>query len=146
MTWGLALAATVPLCVWAVTPRAASFAPVVAATPDAAVADVADATPLDAQVFAINLWRDPPVHEQPKAAAPAKPVPATKTLQLELIGISRGAETLRANLYDARDDRIVIVGEGDRVRRFTISRITADVIEVSDGKKTYTLSLEGKPA
>lgn len=146
LTWSASIVVVVMLGVWAVAPRSTAFVPTsVLAPAKADPAANAAAAPLNADVFSVNLWRDPPAVVAARPAVRSVPVPAAQTLQLELLGITRRNTSLRANLYDSRDDRIVIVGEGDHVRRFTVNRITSDAIEMSDGRRTYKLTLEEGP-
>jgi hypothetical protein len=147
LTWSAAIAMVVMLGVWAVAPRSTAFVPTtVLAQAQADPAANAATAPLNADVFSVNLWRDPPAVVAAKPVVRSVPVPAAQTLQLELLGITRRNASLQANLYDSRDDRIVIVGEGDHVRRFTVNHITSDAVEMSDGRQTYTLALEEGPA
>ncbi len=147
LTWAAAIALVVMLGVWAATPRPTAFVPTnVLARAEADPAADAVAAPLNVDVFSVNLWRDPPVVVAAKPAARSVPPTATQALRLELLGITRRDVSLKANLYDSRDDRIVIVEEGDQVRGFTVSRITSGAVEMSDGRQTYTLALEEGPA
>ncbi len=137
----------VMLGVWAVAPRSTAFVPTSVLAPAQTAPDAkAAAAPLNADVFSVNLWRDAPAVVAAKPVVRSVPVPATQTLQLELLGITRRNASLQANLYDSRDDRIAIVGEGDHVRRFTVNRISSDAVEMSDGRQTYKLTLEEGPA
>jgi hypothetical protein len=104
---------------------------------------------IDPQVFTVKLWNPspppPPATPAPETLA-AKPELA-KPLRLQLIGIiteGSGSDggTHRAAVYDPDTDRLLIVASGDRIAEHTITEVTSNTVELSDGRNTRTLSLK----
>jgi hypothetical protein len=95
---------------------------------------------IDARAFAsAKLWNPvppPPQTEIQIAREPPKPP------RLQLIGIINEDGVLRAALYDQDDDRLFIVASGERIKNHTITHITSNGIEISDGHTTHELRLE----
>ncbi|MEE9128649.1 MAG: hypothetical protein V3T84_01420 [Phycisphaerales bacterium] len=102
-------------------------------------------TPIDDQdhrfdqgAFVVRLWNPPP--EARNALVAGRTAPPPKPLRLQLIGIIDDGRQLRAALYDPETDRLLILGDGDHVRQHTIT-ITADAVELADGRVTHRLTL-----
>ena len=94
----------------------------------------------DQSAFAVRLWNPPPPPEARNALVAGQTAPPPKPLRLQLIGIIDDGRQLRAALYDPEADRLLIVGDGDRVKQHTIT-ITADAVELADGRVTHRLTL-----
>ena len=95
----------------------------------------------DQSAFAVRLWNPPPPPPEARNALVAgQTAPPPKPLRLQLIGIIDDGRQLRAALYDPETDRLLIVATGDRVKQHTIT-ITADAVELADGRVTHRLTL-----
>ena len=95
----------------------------------------------DQSAFVVRLWNPPPPPPEARNALVAgRTAPPPKPLRLQLIGIIDDGRQLRAALYDAEADRLLIVVTGDRVKQHTIT-ITADAVELADGRITHRLTL-----
>ena len=95
---------------------------------------------IDQSAFVVRLWNPPPPPEARNALVAGRTAPPPKPLRLQLIGIIDDGRQLRAALYDPETDRLLIVATGDRVKRHTIT-ITADAVELADGRVTHRLTL-----
>lgn len=93
----------------------------------------------DQGAFVVRLWNPPPP-EARDALVAGRTAPPPKPLRLQLIGIIDDGRQLRAALYDPEADRLRIVGDGDKVKQHTIT-ITADAVELADGRVTHRLTL-----
>lgn len=96
---------------------------------------------IDASVFDVALWTPPPAPVVKDAVAVAPPPPP---LKFQLLGIS-GDDTkdspLRAALYDPDTDRVILIGQGERLSSFTVRALTNEAIEFVDGARIERLSL-----
>ncbi len=92
----------------------------------------------DQGAFVVRLWNPPP--EARNALVAERTPPPPKPPRLQLIGIIDDGRQLRAALYDPETDRLLIVTTGDRVQQHTIT-ITADAVELADGRVTHRLTL-----
>ena len=63
------------------------------------------------------------------------------TGRFQLIGIINDGGPLKAALYDPDTDRLLIVTSGDRIKQHTVTAISAEMIEMSDGRSTTRLTL-----
>ena len=89
--------------------------------------------------FVVRLWNPPPPEARNRRLA-EQTAPPPKPLRLQLIGIIDDGRQLRAALYDPETDRLLIVATGDQVKQHTIT-ITADAVELADGRVTHRLTL-----
>lgn len=92
----------------------------------------------DQGAFVVRLWNPPP--EVRDALVDGQTAPPPKPPRLQLIGIIDDGRQLRAALYDPEADRLLIVATGDRVKQHTIT-ITADAVELANGRATHRLTL-----
>lgn len=98
----------------------------------------------DQGAFVVRLWNPPPP-EAPPDARDALVAGRAAPLRLQLIGIINDGRQLRAALYDPETDRLLIVATGDHVKQHTIT-ITADAVELADGRVTHRLTLRKDPS
>ena len=91
----------------------------------------------DQGAFLVRLWNPPP---PPPGARDALVAGRAAPPRLQLIGIIDDGRQLRAALYDPEADRLLIVATGDHVKQHTIT-ITADAVELADGRVTHRLTL-----
>lgn len=104
----------------------------------------ADQPPFTADVFNATIWVDPPAPPAPTIATriePAAPV------HLQLIGIVTepvpdGTPSRLAAIYDAGEDRLHIVANGETVERFSVIEIGVLAVRVTDGRREWELALE----
>lgn len=99
--------------------------------------------PIDRRVFEARLWNPPPAQatpEQPDRPVAKRPEP----VRFQLIGIIDDGGPLQAALYDPQTDRLLIVRSGDRIKQHTITAVTADGVELSDGRSVSRLTLREK--
>jgi hypothetical protein len=98
--------------------------------------------PLDLAAFHAPLWVVPP--PPPPPAAPAPPPPP---LKLQLIAIVREGEGYKAALYDPDQDKLFIVGTGERIAGRIIEEVRAGDLTIQDHGISRTLALksEGQP-
>ncbi|MEE8154271.1 MAG: hypothetical protein V3T53_04850 [Phycisphaerales bacterium] len=92
----------------------------------------------DQGAFVVRLWNPSP--PPPPEVRDALVAGRTAPLRLQLIGIIDDGRQLRAALYDPEADRLLIVTTGDRVQQHTIT-ISADAVELADGRVTHRLTL-----
>ena len=97
--------------------------------------------PIDPKVFAANLWNPPP---PPVVATKPQPPEAPKPLNLQLIGIINEDGRLKAALYDMDGDRMLIVGDGDKVNQHVVKSVTEKSVELTDGRSVQRLTLSGE--
>jgi hypothetical protein len=141
-TWVVASAAIALCAWWAALPLQGPARPeatLVLASPSSAPLA---ATPkhIDPQAFAVRLWNAPPAasgSQEGQHEATGSPTP----VQFALIGIIHEGGQLKAALYHAQTDRVLIVTNGDRIGRHTVTQISASTVEVSDGRLTSRLKL-----
>jgi hypothetical protein len=92
-------------------------------------------------VFAsAKLWNPLPKPPSENESQVAKEEP--KPLRLELIGIIREGGTWRAAVYDKDHDQLLIVGSGETIHQYQVTKITSGGIELSDGRSTQRLDLQ----
>jgi hypothetical protein len=108
--WLVAGTLLVPLSVWALWPDAARH-PAVATLPAAAKPQTSQPMPvrppLRIAAFDAPLWTLDP----PPAVPPAPPT----LLRLQLVGMVREGNTLKAVIYNQETDELVVVAPGERV-------------------------------
>lgn len=93
----------------------------------------------DLNVFAARLWNPPQAPAETVAETPQPPKP----LNLQLIGIiHEGTDVRSAAVYDVDSDRLFILSNGDQIRGQTVQSITAQGIELTDGRFTQRLMLK----
>ncbi len=95
---------------------------------------------IDPRVFAARLWNPPPTEvalKEREASVANRPKP----IRFQLIGIINENGQLRAALYDPDTNRVLIVKSGDRIDELTVTAVTAESVELSDGKTTSRLAL-----
>lgn len=101
----------------------------------------------DINAFRAPLWIAPP---PPPPAAPviaAKPEPPPPPLKLQILAIVRDGETDRALLYDPDTDKPIWVSSGQSIGTRTVEHVTAEGVEIREGKLLRTLALRSdKPA
>ena len=98
--------------------------------------------PLDRSAFTAKLW-NPPLPEVSNEATAQRTIP-TKPLRLQLVGIIDDGQSLRAAVYDPETDRLLILASGERVQKHTVTSITADAIELANGRSSHRLTLREK--
>ncbi len=145
-TWLVGAAAVAVCALWAVGPFRIPSAPNVRLIPptEDAIAVDADVVPIDESAFLALLWNVPPTPAtvEPAERDPATPEPA---MRYQLIGITRDRGRLFAVLYDPEADRLLTVGDGDRIRHHTVTAISESEVELSNGRSTRRLTLrEGR--
>ena len=93
----------------------------------------------DKSAFTAKLWnpRSPEVSNEVVAQ---RTVPS-KLLRLQLVGIIDDGQSLRAAVYDPETDRLLILASGERVHHHTVTSITADAIELANGRSSHRLTL-----
>ncbi len=147
LTCVLGLLALGGAAVWAFVPLPSQELPAAGWEPPAPVQPVPGQRrpAIDRSAFAAAIWnpvvaRDAPEQAQASAAEQARP------LRIQLIAIiDEGDGRLRAALYDAERDRLLIVASGDRVGGHTVTSVAAGVVELSDGRSARRLALrEGR--
>jgi len=107
--------------------------------------------PIDASVFRTMLWPLEPVApgsdiapDEPAKAAGAEPSPRGSDAgsSLVLIGVLEEREGLRAAIYDAESDKLIIAKGGSSVRTLRVMAISRDGVRLSDDVSTFWLALE----
>jgi hypothetical protein len=98
--------------------------------------------PLNLAAFRAPLWVVPP--PPPVAAAPPPPPPP---LKLQLVAIVREGEVCKAALYDPDQDKLFIVGKGERIAGRIIEEVRAGDLTIRDHgvNRTLALKTEGQP-
>lgn len=103
-------------------------------------------TPYPAEAFRVVLW--PPTAsgaaDQLALSTTQAPVkPPDYVLVAILSDPGRGGEQggWEAVLYDPEQDRLRTVATGDKLGRFEVSRVDAEVVHLSDGKTNHELRL-----
>lgn len=98
--------------------------------------------PIDPRMFAVKLWNPPVIAETPGDSASAANSPPPASVKLQLIGIIRESlqpdnatapVVYRAALYDADQDRLMIVEDGERIGDLTVRIVAGRCVELSDG-------------
>ncbi|MCH8342415.1 MAG: hypothetical protein IH983_00320 [Planctomycetes bacterium] len=95
---------------------------------------------IDLVAFAARLW-NPPLPQETDQQRQSKSAQRQELIRLQLIGIINDGGALKAALYDPDTDRLLIVRSGDRIRRHTVTAISAEGVELSDGRSTTRLTL-----
>jgi hypothetical protein len=102
--------------------------------------------PIDAGIFAVNLWNLPPALSATSAES-TLPSPPAKPLNVQLIGIITEDGVAKAALYDADNDRLLIVDDGQTIGDRTLRIVEADSlggsagVEINDGLTKQVLLL-----
>lgn len=94
---------------------------------------------VDPGAFLAVLWHDPspPEDETDEQQQPTRPEP--EPLRVQLVAIIDDNGRRQAALYDERDDRIVVVADGEKLRDHDV-RVTADAVEfIRDGRSQHLL-------
>ena len=150
MLWCLAAPMFVAAAWWALAPLGTTLdddGPQLAlddskATPGGEAGDLPGHS-TDPNTFAINLWAPTPPPPPPTAQAATATPP--QPLNIQLIGIITDAQDGRAiqkaALYDADEDRLLIVADGERVRDHLVRVLAGGVVELSDGRSSRRLML-----
>ena len=135
----------VGLCAtWALFPVRGQDQP---GTPTTLIEPVAQAPPdgpsvgIDKKAFAVQIWNPAPGSEPQPAQSEAKAPQSLKPPPLTLIAIIDEGGARRAALYNANADRILVVKPGDQIDRYTVTAISADAVELSEGESTTRLRL-----
>ncbi len=102
-----------------------------------------EADTFDPAAFDVALWHVPPAPEPVVEPAPARPLPPPR---LTLVAIIRepssdGESVLRAALHDPDQDKLLTLAAGEAARAWSVTRVTADGVELSDGHRTIWLPL-----
>lgn len=137
---GLGLAALAACAAWAFRPLHHNLPLAARETELAAATEPSPAPPLDLAAFRVPLWVAPPAPPPAPAAAPPPP-----PLRLQLIAIARDNGMLRASVYDADTDTILVVAAGDRIVGRLVERVTEADIAFLDRGQSRALSLRGSP-
>lgn len=95
---------------------------------------------IDLVAFAARLWNPVAPQETAQKREP-KSAKRQELIRLQLIGIINDGGQLKAALYDPDTDRLLIVASGDRIRDHTVTAISAEDVELSDGRSTTRLTL-----
>ena len=90
--------------------------------------------------FAARLW-NPVAPQETDQQRESKIAKRQESIPFQLIGIINDGGQLKAALYDPDTDRLLIVQNGDRIRDHTVTAISAEMIELSDGRSTTRLTL-----
>ena len=127
-----------------------AFMPLHAVIPDAPALQVRQSTDqrtqnsapeIEPEVFAVTLWNPPP---PPTAAVEVAVQPPPKPLNIQLIGIITEGDIAKAALYDADNDRLLIIADGDQLRGHVVhiqGEGTEGIVELKDGQTTRRLAL-----
>ncbi len=100
--------------------------------------DAADT--IDLVAFAARLW-NPVAPQETAQQRESKSAQRQEWIRLQLIGIINDGGQLKAALYDPDTDRLLFVASGDRIRDHTVTAISAEDVELSDGRSTTRLTL-----
>lgn len=100
-----------------------------------------DAAGIDASVFDVALWTPPPAPVVKDVVAVAPPPPPLKFQLLGISGDGTKDSPLRAALYDPDSDRVILIGQGEKLSSFTVRTLTNEAIEFVDGTRVERLSL-----
>lgn len=144
LAWCTAIPALALVAIWAFHPlQPASTAPPAIEPRRQLINPGPDAAPLpDPRAFAIRLWNPvPPQNAQTSAAVTAAPPPPPLNVQLIGIITEGPGGTAKAALYDADQDRLLIVADGERVRDQTVRILAGGIVELTDGRATRRLML-----
>lgn len=95
---------------------------------------------IDLVAFAARLW-NPVASQQTDQQREPKIAKRQESIPFQLIGIINDGGPLKAALYDPDTDRLLIVTSGDRIKQHTVTAISAEMIEMSDGRSTTRLTL-----
>lgn len=98
--------------------------------------------PLDTAAFRTPLWV-----AQPPPPPPPAPAPPPPPLRLQLVAIVREGDVYKAALYDPDQDRLLVVGAGERIGSRLVEEVSAGEVTLKDGALTRTLALreENRP-
>lgn len=96
---------------------------------------------IDASVFDVALWTPPPAPVVKDAVAVAPPPPPLKFQLLGISGDGTNDSPLRAALYDPDTDRVLLIGQGEKLSSFTVRTLTNEAIEFVNGTRIERLSL-----
>lgn len=142
-TWLVGSLAIASCAFWALPPADDPDQPhLVTTLAEPSTEPISDDSPpaFDDQSFSARLWNPPqgsePAPPAPKAAR--RPPPP----RLELIAIINDGGERRAAVYNPDTDRIRIVGSGDQISELTVTSVSADAVELSDGRATVRLTLK----
>ena len=95
---------------------------------------------IDLVAFAARLW-NPVAPQETDQKRQTKSAQRQELIRLQLIGIINDGGQLKAALYDPDTDRLLIVQNGDRIRDHTVTTISAEDVELSDGRSITRLTL-----
>lgn len=106
------------------------------------------AQPLDASVFDVVLWPEPPQIASDQtavttAATPTPPPTPPAQINLSLIAIVEADTGWRVALYDPNEQRIVLAREGDAVGLVRVREVTATTVLLELAGRTRQLALQG---
>ena len=142
-TWLVGSLAIASCAFWAVAPADDPDQPDLFTTlVEPSTESISDDSPqaFDDQSFSARLWNPPP------GSGPAPPAPKSDRRppppRLELIAIINDGGERRAAVYDPDTDRIRIVASGDQISDLTVTSVSADAVELSDGRATVRLTLK----
>ncbi len=113
------------------------LSPAHAAEPDRSDNSAQRSTEINQDAFLAVLWHDPsPVVEQePRSQEALAPEP----LHVQLVAIIEDNGRHQAALYDEREDRIIVVADGERLRDHDV-HVTAGAVEfIRDGRSQHLL-------
>lgn len=123
-----------------------------AKSPKAVPAEVpSNQAPYPAEAFRVVLWPPTASELADQQGSSTTQVP-TKPPNYILVAIlsetqregEEGGGVREAVFYDPDEDRLQTVGLGDRLGRFEVSRVDAEVVQLSDGKITHELRLRNE--
>ena len=95
---------------------------------------------IDLGAFAARLG-NPVAPQETDQKRQSKSAKRQELIRFQLIGIINDGGQLKAALYDPDTDRLLIVQSGDRIRDHTVTAISAEDVELSDGRSTTRLTL-----
>ena len=141
----IALCGVAACAVWAFAPLSDTVASVPVTETVTPQQETILVSAFNAAPFSRPIWPPPP--EPPKAPPPLPPPPAAPELRAQLIAITGDGDTRQAIVYDPAADTLRTVMVGDAIDHRTVTRITADSVDLTlpaPHNKTSTLTL--KPA
>ena len=110
-------------------------------TSEDAIAAASAVRNIDPNVFDVALWTPPPAPVAKDVVAVAPPPPPIKFQLLGISGEGTNDSPLRAALYDPDTDRVILIGQGEKLSSFTVQILTNEAIELVDGTRVERLSL-----
>lgn len=139
----IGVASSVVALVWAFWPQRGDVVTdrATARTLDDAIAAASADRSIDPGVFDVALWTPPPAPVVKDAVAVAPPPPPLKFQLLGISGDGTNDSPLRAALYDPDTDRVILIGQGEKLSSFTVRTLTNEAIEFVDGTRIERLSL-----